>query len=294
MSKSTKSLGFTLVELLVVIGIIALLIAMLLPALNRARAAASNLTCLSNLRQQALGVIQYATDNGGRLPYLMTDYNTTGGSGGGTPSLAWNGAAQLINSRIWQVSPAPDGVRRPGFLRCPAEMDQMADWVNPYQANKLVTFRNGLSRSVLLRAAADVRQGRQQTGPGLIFTNYAFNGLIVPNDSFTYGGIQLPMINYLPWGIESGSPYTYRITPTQRKISRAKAGAGGVWIAFDGVLDFTTAVWRHQGTRANFAYLDGHAESLRPGDVDALQSQAGGDPVTRWDPRMDLRNSDRP
>jgi prepilin-type N-terminal cleavage/methylation domain-containing protein len=59
--------GFTLMELLVVVGIIAVLAGLLLPALNRAREKANGVQCLNNLRQLTLGWTLYAEDNEGRL-----------------------------------------------------------------------------------------------------------------------------------------------------------------------------------------------------------------------------------
>jgi prepilin-type N-terminal cleavage/methylation domain-containing protein/prepilin-type processing-associated H-X9-DG protein len=69
--------GFTLVELLVVIGIIAALIAMLLPALNKAREAAKKVACASNLRQVGMALQMYGNDNKGWLPPQYANVGAT-------------------------------------------------------------------------------------------------------------------------------------------------------------------------------------------------------------------------
>ena len=74
--------GFTLIELLIVIAVIAILIAMLLPALHKAREAANNIACVNNIKQWGMNYLNYAQDCNGYLPGARGFYLGDGGTNG--------------------------------------------------------------------------------------------------------------------------------------------------------------------------------------------------------------------
>ena len=117
--------GFSLVELLVVIGIIAVLMAMLLPALNRARDQAYSVKCKSNLQEIGQLLLIYANSNNGILypvgpinpltgQYLTLGYN----------SLQLNGT-MLPTNQVWPVD-VFDGVWNPPVMTCPKDDNPLA------------------------------------------------------------------------------------------------------------------------------------------------------------------------
>jgi prepilin-type N-terminal cleavage/methylation domain-containing protein len=73
-----RARGFTLIELLVVVAIIAMLIAILLPSLQKVRDKARSSVCQSNLHQLGLATTYYAGDNNNRLPYILGSPDANG------------------------------------------------------------------------------------------------------------------------------------------------------------------------------------------------------------------------
>jgi prepilin-type N-terminal cleavage/methylation domain-containing protein/prepilin-type processing-associated H-X9-DG protein len=128
--------AFTLIELLVVIAIIAILAAMLLPALGRAKEKAQGIQCLSNHRQLALGWRMYSEDNRDALVYASGSEVATGPSDQPAISANWSNAFAWTlsvmnfdpaNQPNWDITvdiqtrPLWPYIRNAGVYKCPAD-----------------------------------------------------------------------------------------------------------------------------------------------------------------------------
>ena len=110
----TRHTGFTLMELLVVVGIITLLLAIVLPSLYKAQGRVRTVTCQSNLKQWGIYLVIYANDNGGFLPTNSRDW-----------LIRVQPAADMANCRRGKSASSNDG--RNSVACCPTAVKPSSD-----------------------------------------------------------------------------------------------------------------------------------------------------------------------
>jgi len=143
--------AFTLIELLVVIAIIAILAAMLLPTLTKARLRAWGIVCMSNMHQLTIAWLEYSHDSNDRIPYASSWNGWKGGSTNtdpyvwvtgvldtdpGNPS-NWDINVDLKKSPLW---PYCGGAAR--IWRCPADRSTIVPAFGPSHRQTLPRVRS--------------------------------------------------------------------------------------------------------------------------------------------------------
>ncbi|MCC5849903.1 MAG: type II secretion system protein [Verrucomicrobia bacterium] len=121
--------AFTLIEMLVVIAILALLISIITPTVSRTLDRARTISCLSNMRQAAAAILQYASENEGRLMYFQTpghhDPNTV-------PITNWAGVLVRDGYVDAPMVQSPTDIRTGHVFYCPSGLaDGLYDWSRP-------------------------------------------------------------------------------------------------------------------------------------------------------------------